>query len=351
MIRPVPLLGALLCWLLPGPLVLAQAPPPATAVILQYHHVSTSTPPSTSISPVDFRRHMDYLRDEGFAVLRLEDVVSALREGAALPDKTAVISFDDGYISVYQEAFPVLREYGWPFTIFVPTSLVGSNARLYTNWDQLREMAAAGATLANHTVSHSYLLARLPGENDKAWLQRIEQDIEAAEAAIERESGQSHKLFAYAYGEYDSALQELVTRLGYVGIGQHSGPIGPAADFSALPRFPFSGVYVSMNTFPTKVNSLAFDARLLPPYQPLTDSPRPEAVLEFGGEYRFDALNCFNNDRPMQVRRIEGSMRQYRVSAVEDNRSRRFRYNCTAPGRDGRFHWLSIPFTNPAVAE
>jgi poly-beta-1,6-N-acetyl-D-glucosamine N-deacetylase len=351
MIRPFPLLGTLLCWLLPGLNLLSQEPLPGNAVILQYHHVSTATPPSTSISPADFRRHMDYLRESGFAVLRLEDVVAALQAGATLPDKTAVISFDDGYISVYQEAFPLLQEYGWPFTIFVPTSLVGSNPRLYTNWDQLREMAAAGATLANHTVSHSYLLARLAGEDESAWLQRIEQDLLAAEAEIERQSGQSHKLFAYTYGEYDQALQALITKLGFVGIGQHSGPIGPASDFSALPRFPFSGSYVSMNTYPTKVNSLAFDARLLPPYQPLTDSARPEAVLEFGLEYRFAALNCFNNDRPMQLSRIEGEARQFRVSPVEDNRSRRFRYNCTAPGRDGRFHWYSIPFTNPAVPE
>lgn len=322
-----------------------------SAVILQYHHVSTSTPPSTSISPADFRRHMDYLRDNGFAVLRLEEVVAALQNGSPLPDKTAVITFDDGYISVYSSAFPLLREYGWPFTIFVPTALVGTNAALYSNWDQLREMATSGATLANHTVSHPYLLEQLPGEDEATWLRRIEGEIVEAEAEILRQTGQSHKLFGWTYGEYDTSLQNLVRQLGFTGIGQHSGAINASSDFSALPRFPFSGIYVSMNTFPTKVNSLAFNVQLLPPYDPVTDSQHPEAILDFDGEYRFDALNCFNNDQPMRVATEDMEERQYRVVPAGDNRSRRFRYICTAPGRDGRFYWYSIPFTNPAISE
>jgi biofilm PGA synthesis lipoprotein PgaB len=333
------------------PYAYAQDAAPASAVILQYHHVSTSTPPSTSISPADFRRHMEYLRDNDFAVLPLEAVVAALQRGDSLPNKTAVITFDDGYLSVYTDAFPLLQEYDWPFTIFVPSGLVASNSRLYASWEQLREMGAAGATLANHTVTHPYLLTRLADEDEARWLQRIETEILQAETEIERQTGQSHKLFAWTYGEYDRTLQAMVARLGFVGIGQHSGPVNASSDFTALPRFPFSGIYVSMNTYPTKVNSLAFDVALTGPYEPLTDSPRPQAVLDFNGNYRYDALNCFNNDRPMEVRVENAEEQQYRVIPVLDNRSRRFRYNCTAPARDGRFYWFSIPFTNPAVSE
>jgi len=343
----------LLIWLLvlTLPFAHAQDAAQANAVILQYHHVSTSTPPSTSISPADFRRHMDYLRDNDFAVLPLETVVAALQGGDSLPDKTAVITFDDGYLSVYTDAFPLLQEYAWPFTIFVPSGLVASNSRLYASWEQLREMGAAGATLANHTVTHPYLLTRLADEDEARWLQRIEAEILQAETEIERQTGQSHKLFAWTYGEYDKTLQAMVARLGFVGIGQHSGPVNASSDFTALPRFPFSGIYVSMNTYPTKVNSLAFDVALTGPYEPLTDSPRPPAVLDFNGNYRYEALNCFNNDQPMEVRVENAEEQQYRVIPILDNRSRRFRYNCTAPARDGRFYWFSIPFTNPAVSE
>src|SRR5690606_13570242 len=118
-----------------------------------------------------------------------------------LPDRSAAITFDDGYRNNYDTAWPVLREFGWPFTLFVSSDLVGSNDRLYLNWDQLREMADNGVTIANHGISHLYLLAREDGEDDSAWLQRIEREILNAEAKIEQETGQSHKLFAYPYGE------------------------------------------------------------------------------------------------------------------------------------------------------
>lgn len=332
--------------------VLAQKPVPAQAVILQYHHVSTATPPSTSISPADFRTHMAYLRDNGFHIERLETVLDALQNGTPLPDKTAVLTFDDGYQSVYTDAFPLLREYDWPFTIFVTTGLVSSNPRLYASWEQLAEMGAGGATLANHSVSHPYMLEHLPGEDDSAWLARLEQEIVVAEEELVRHTGQNHRLFAYPYGEYDPQIQALVTELGYVGIGQHSGPINATSDFSALPRFPFSGVYASMNTYPTKVNSLVFDVQLLSPPSPVSAEKRPQAVLQFEGEYRLDALTCYHNDSPMQLHVEDAAASQiYRLQPVQDNNNRRWRYNCTAPGQDGRFYWYSIPWTNPTIAE
>jgi peptidoglycan/xylan/chitin deacetylase (PgdA/CDA1 family) len=329
----------------------ASAQSSAQAVILQYHHVSIDTPPVTSLSPEQFRIHMEYLRDKDFTVLPLETVVQALRNGSDLPDKTAVITFDDGYRNVHENAFPVLRDLGWPFTIFITSGLVTANPGLYASWDQLREMGAAGATLANHTVTHPYFLERPTGEDEAAWLLRIEKEITDAEAEIERETGQSHKLLAYPYGEYDRAIQTLVQELGYIGIGQHSGPINASSDFTALPRFPFSGVYASMNTFPVKVQSLAFDLRMVRPDTPVTDSPTPDAVLDFNGDYRLDALTCYNNDQTMQISVENAGQQIYRVLPAQGNSARRFRYNCTAPGRDGRYYWYSIPWVNPALPD
>ena len=324
---------------------------PAQAVILQYHHVDSRTPPSTSLDSETFRTHMHYLRDNGFAVLRLEEVVDALRTGASLPDRSAVITFDDAYVSVYDTALPILAELDFPFTVFVTAGLVGSNNRLYATWEQLRMLGDAGATLANHTMTHPYLLERLPGEAAASWLERVRHEIEDAEALIAAETGHNFRLLAYPYGEYNPEIQQLVETLGYIGIGQHSGPISAASDFTALPRFPFSGIFASMNTFPTKVDSLAFDVRVTEPASPVTASPTPFAVLDFNADYRFDALNCFNNNEPMQVRALNAAEGIYRVETTVENRSRRFRYNCTAPGPGGRFFWYSIPWVNPTVKE
>jgi peptidoglycan/xylan/chitin deacetylase (PgdA/CDA1 family) len=327
----------------------AQDEFPASAVILQYHHVSTATPRVTSVNADEFRQHLEYLRDNGFTVLRLEEIVATLRNGGTLPDRTAAITFDDGYRNNYDTAYPLLREFDWPFTLFISSDLVGSNDALYLNWEQIREMAENGATIANHGITHLYLLAREAGEDDAAWLQRIEHEIVTAETKIEQETGQNHKLFAYPYGEYDRAIQSLVERLGFVGIGQHSGPVNASSDFTALPRFPFSGIYAALNTFETKVQSLAFDVALVSPQTPVTDEQKPDAVLDFNGTYRFDALNCFNNNEPMQVTVEDAEEQQYRVTPLVPSTARRFRYNCTAPAREGRFYWYSVPWVNPAL--
>ena len=330
-------------------LVRAQDAFPASAVILQYHHVSTATPRVTSVNIEEFRQHLTYLRDNGFTVLRLEEIIATLRSGGTLADRSVAITFDDGYRNNYEAAYPLLREFGWPFTLFISADLVGSNDDLYLNWEQIREMAANGATIANHGITHLYLLARSPGEDDSAWLQRIEHELVTAEDEIKAETGQSHKLFAYPYGEYDSSIQVLVERLGFVGLGQHSGPVNASSDFTALPRFPFSGVYAAMDTFTTKVNSLAFDVKLLIPETPVTTEQKPEAVLDFNTSYRFDALSCFNNNERMQVSVENAEKLQYRVTPLVPNTARRFRYNCTAPAREGRFYWYSVPWVNPAL--
>lgn len=321
------------------------------AVILQYHHISSRTPRSTSVTVDEFRAHMEYLRDHGFTVMPLPDVIRALKEGQPLPSKPAVITFDDAYISVFETAFPLLKEYGWPFTVFVPAGLVGSNPGLYVSWGQLREMAAAGATLANHSVSHPYFLEEKPGESAPQRLARIEQEVVEAEAKIQSETGQSHKLHAYPYGEYDPAIEGVLDRLGYIGIGQHSGPINSSSNFLALPRFPFSGIYAPVRTFAQKVESLAFQLNVIEPAGPITSTKRPEAVLEFTAEYRFKDLACYLNDRPMEVTKLEGETSRYRIKPLSDGAGRRFRYNCTAPGFDGRYYWYSVPWINPALPD
>jgi len=322
------------------------------AVILQYHHVSSDTPPITSITPEDFQRHMDYLSENNFTILPLEQILSNLQNGEELPNYTAAITFDDGYLSVYTEAFPILQELNWPFTIFVTTGLLGSNPRLYADWNQIKEMAAVGTTIANHTVNHPYFLERESDELESDWLATISAEIIMAEDKILQETGQSHRLIAYPYGEYEPRIQTLIQDLGYIGIAQHSGPINADSDFTALPRFSLSGIYVSMNTFPNKVKSLAFTLDSITPESPLSSEQSPSLEIDFSGNIpRLAQLACFNNSEPINVEILDAESARFSVSTHIENRSRRFRYNCTAPGPEGRYFWYSIPWINPEVSE
>ena len=124
------------------------------AVILLYHHVSNSTPNVTSVSPDTFREHMQYLA-EHHKVLPLKQVIEALQNKQPLPDKTVVITFDDGYGNIYDNAHPILKEFDYPYTIFVNPSLIGS-VDYQLNWQQVKLMATEHASFANHVKQHNH---------------------------------------------------------------------------------------------------------------------------------------------------------------------------------------------------
>jgi biofilm PGA synthesis lipoprotein PgaB len=326
--------------------------PVQSSVVLQYHHVSEDTPAATSVSPALFRKHMAHIREAGYAVVALEDLVAQLKAGKALSDKTVAITFDDGYTSIYDLAFPILKSHGWPFTVFVNTKPHDQQHGHFASWEQLREMGAAGATIANHSYSHPHMLRRQPGETDEVWRERMREEILRAEQTIAEETGQEHRLFAYPFGEYDSATQGLLAELGFVAFGQQSGPLGASDHLQALPRFPFGGPYGTIEDFRTKLASLSMPLSKVEVYvdgkrsaEPLlpADSTRPRLVMHLEDEKVARRVQCFASGQGAIPVKVEGAtVAAQAEKALPVGRSR---YNCTAPsGQAGRFYWYSQPF-------
>ena len=85
-------------------------------------------------------------------------MIESLRFGQSLPDKAVVITFDDGYSSIFDTAFPMLKNYGFPFTLFLSTEPIDDGLSNYMNWDQIKQMSDAGVIIANHMVDHPYML-------------------------------------------------------------------------------------------------------------------------------------------------------------------------------------------------
>ena len=314
----------------------------ASMVVLQYHHVSESTPAVTSISPSDFAAHMHYLNENNFNVLPLDEAINSLRSGEALPDRAVTITFDDAYASIYTTAYPLLKQLNYPFTIFVATDLVGANARLYLNWNQLKEMAGHGALMANHTRSHLHLLRLLAAETREQWLGRIEEEITGAQQIIESNLGEVPKLFAYPYGEYDQDVLSLMTKLGYVGFGQQSGAMGANSNFLVLPRYPLAGAYSSLKSFRTKANTLPLPIRLIDIEALISDGNfKPSLDLEFiEGKWRTSELACFGPGGRMTIEKISES--HFRALPQQEVAVGRSRYNCTMPSNQrGRYFWYS----------
>lgn len=329
-------------WLISLPQIAAAA---SSGVITVYHHVATDTPPSTTISPDDFRAHLEYLRDNDFTVLALDSMVEALRAGEEVPDKSVAITFDDGYISIYEIAFPLLQEFGMPFTLFVSTDPINRGQSNYMSWEQIKEMSDEGVMIANHLVTHPYMLNKLEGENAEQWLARLRSELLESEQTILEHTGQNHRYLAYPYGEFDPEIKVMIANEGFTGFAQNSGAIGSNSDFLALPRYPLASIYANLETARTKFSSLAFDVSLVDPVSPVTESRSPSATLQFAnnGEYNLSQIGCFANSQPIPMEWINRDEGVLQLNPTEEYSGRRWRYICTAP-RPGtnRYFWYSI---------
>ncbi|MFK0569671.1 polysaccharide deacetylase family protein [Endozoicomonas sp.] len=317
----------------------------SSAVILQYHHVSNDTPKITSVTPETFREHMSYLAENKFNVIPLIDAVEALRNKQVLPEKTVTITFDDAYLSIYTNAFPILKEYGFPFAIFVTPTPVDKKYRKFLTWEQLKEMTRAGATLANHTMSHTHSVEKRPGETEEQWLARFRQNLAMTEARIKGKTGQSVKLFAWTFGETTPELRATLDDMGYVGFGQQSGAAGEYSDFTRLPRFPMAGIY-GVSDFGIKVKSRALPVTKQSPDSSLMtkDNLKPELELTLAkGDYQKKQLKCYASGQgELKVTWLDKEMTRLKTRANSDLPVGRTRYNCTAPSNSGKhYYWYS----------
>lgn len=321
----------LLC--LPG---FAQA-----AVVLQYHHVDTTTPAITSTSPDDFVQHLDYLASAGFRIVPLAEIVANPEIEA---DNRIAITFDDAYANLLTNAVPLLAKRNWPFTIFVATEYVGQHG--YLSWQDLRDIESLGGTLANHTHSHLHMLRLLPDESKTAWLKRLEEEILKAQQLLEKHLSRPEKHFAYPYGEYDGDILALIAELGFTGFGQQSGAIGVLSDKRLLPRYPLSGVYANFENFQIKAHTLALPVET-PDLSPLVQSNPPPLTLEFPKNLnlRLDALTCYGPGGKTDLQRSgETTFTAVNKTPLPVGRSR---YNCTMPvTASSRYYWFSQLWIN-----
>ena len=187
-----------------------------TVPILMYHYVSL--PPADadvyrrdlSVAPAHFAEQMGFLKDAGYTTVTLDDLLYALTLGRPLPPKPVILTFDDGYVDNYTNAFPVLRQNGFVATFFVMTDLVTDLAEGYMTWPQIEEMAAAGQRFGSHgRQDHRTLRSR---SIDYLVWQAL-----GSKEAIEEHLGYHPRWVAYPSGEYDSQTIAVFRSAGYWG--------------------------------------------------------------------------------------------------------------------------------------
>jgi len=317
------------------------------AVVFMYHRFDDARYPSTNISMDQFTRQLDYLEENGYRVWPVERIVEHLQSDREIPDRTVALTVDDAYRSVYENAFPVLKERELPFTVFVSTDAVDRGSREYMSWEQMRRMQATGLVrFANHSATHEHLTVRRSGESTKAWKDRVAQDLLRARRRLEEElgakAGPDLRLLAYPFGEYSDELADLAEKLGFTAFGQHSGAVGSLSDSRALPRFPIAEAFADMDEFAVKAASLPLPVTRQSPWNPVSEDHRP--VLEFsvaGADARLQQLACYASGQGrIPVKEDEPGV--FTVQAKKPLGRGRSRYNCTAPHeRENRYYWFS----------
>ena len=212
------------------------------ATVLIYHRFGENRYPTTNIAIERFREQLEFLKNNNYSVIPLEQLVRSLKGGLRLPDRSVVITIDDGYRSVYTEAWPVLKQYGYPFTVFVYAKATENKHWNYMTWDQIREMKVSGVDFQNHGFAHEHM-AFIPSEMNryeyKAW---IRADLAISTKIMAEKLKERPRFFAVPYGEYNKTVFDEVRSMGYEAIMlQDPGSVSRDTDPFAIPREPILG--------------------------------------------------------------------------------------------------------------
>src|SRR5436305_5582704 len=217
---------------LPPKITKAVVDQTAQTIIFCYHRlVDKIRYPGTEITPADFEAQMKQLKDAGITVISMQDLLAWRRGEKNIPPRCAVISFDDGWKSQYEVGWPIMKKFGYPFTMFIYTegvrggSLGGGEA---ITWEQLADMRDNGVDIEAHTATHQDLREghnvmviepggkrtrkKLTGAEYEKWVQN---EVVGCKELLEQRLGIKVNCFAVPFGNYNEHVKELARNAGY----------------------------------------------------------------------------------------------------------------------------------------
>jgi len=185
-----------------------------TVPILTYHRFAEDCNSPLCMPASTFELQMRYLKENGYYVITPEELLAFLEYRQGLPKRSVLITLDDGYRSVYNTAYPVLKKYGFTATLFIYTDFVGVSSMAIT-WDQLKEMRAEDFTIGSHTINHSDLTKPKDGETELEFMARIKEELHGSKKIIDQKLGQETHFIAYPFGYYDQQSIKIAREAGY----------------------------------------------------------------------------------------------------------------------------------------
>ena len=308
-------------------------------ISIMYHRFGESKYPSTNIQLDIFEEQLKIIQNEGIKFIHPQNFEENLRNNKK--QRKILFTVDDGLLSFYKNAWPILKRKKIPFILFVNTREVG--AYNYMNWEQIIELHESDLVeIGNHSHSHEYLVDETPDT--------IKNDIQKSIEIFEKKLGKNSIFFSYPFGEYSLEFKKIIKDLGFkYAFGQHSGVIDETKDFWELPRFPINEQYGKIERFKTLTKTLPFKYENIYPKQKyLLDSKNPPKVkIEFYKNTKnLNNINCFSNEgnrwRNSNISFLEEHILEIKID--EKFIGERGRINCSLKESNGYWRWLGVQF-------
>ena len=304
-----------------------------------YHRFDEKKYPSTNIQLDVFKEQLKIIENQDIRFIHPKNFKEDLSKNKK--ERKVLLTIDDGLLSFYENAWPILREKKIPFILFVNTREVGSFN--YMNWDQILEIHKTNlAEIGNHSHSHEYLV----DESAEIIKDNILKSIEI----VKKKLGKNSDFFSYPFGEYSKEFKKIIKDLGFnYAFGEHSGVIDETKDLWELPRFPINEKYGELNRFKTLMKTLPLKYKtMLPEDKYLLQSKNPPSIKIFFEENinNLEQINCFSNEgnkwRNSKISFIEKNT--LKIDIMEKFVGERGRINCSLKEIDGFWRWLGIQF-------
>ncbi len=310
-----------------------------------YHRFGDDRYPSTNTPLDDFGAHLAFLKSNGYKVMTFSEAVLYLQQEGPY-EKAAAITIDDGYKSFYESALPLLKQYGYPSTLFINTGSVGGKD--YMSWKDIKESVEAGVEIGNHSHSHAYFL----NLEAQTRIDTFRAELRLAQQLIEKNLGLIPKVFAYPYGEFSPEMAVAVESEGFIGAAaQNSGIMYSRGNFFALPRFPMSTAYSSSEKFAGKARMKAFEMESIQHegYLISAGTLDPKLQLTFSKENLYlGDLQCFiQRGKCVMETKENGDFIEISISPKAPLIARRTLYTLTIKDSDNIWHWYSHLWINP----
>lgn len=182
--------------------------------ILCYHNLGEQAKGRLVLAASRFQEQMRHLKANGYRVVSLGEFVEFTRLGGQLPRRSVVLTFDDGYRSFRQFAYPVLKDFGFAATLFVYTDYVGAG-RNALSWQDLRELLAEGFDVQSHSKTHGDL-RRASDETDAQYARRMQAELAHPQDLFQKNLGRKSPIIAYPYGSWDERVLGKAGEYGYM---------------------------------------------------------------------------------------------------------------------------------------